>query len=356
MRLATDAFGDAVVNGGRPVFEVTSWLGSTNLGPVEVVTGTWTVTDAEDEEVPGQVSFSVPNSAAWRPTSPDHPLGRFGQQLQIRAGYDRATGPEFVPLGWFRIMSVVPNDEVLQVDARGLMINMQRARLLSPFTAAKNSTRRAAITMLTKGILPVSYDLADEQFPGGTWEEDRLGAMREIVQGWPGRVYVDDDGVLVVGPGWSDTLGAANVNILDGPGGTLRNLEPSPVTENEFNAYKVSTVPEGDESPVSEVAYLRTGPMRWGGPYGYNPGFYASPLLKPVRAQLQAVAQAMVQRARRRVEQVEITATPDYRIELGDIVRARSTRQGWDGRVRVVKVQHSRTATVITGAYSGSAL
>lgn len=360
MKTATAEYARAVAAGSRPVIEVRSWLGAEDLGLVPVVTGTWQVRESTDDQVPGEVTFSVPNLPDWRAGGiPDHPLGQFGQQLEVRVGSQMkgADEPELLPQGWFRITDVVPNGDVIDVTGTGLLCLVQQARFLAPYTAAKAASRQAVIKKILQGILPVAFDgVADETFPGGTWDRERIDALYEVVQGWPARVWVDETGTVVVSPVWSDRLTSADVSILDGPGGSLVEVTMAPTPETAFNGYVVSTVPEGDEAPVTGKALLASGPMRWGGPYGYRPGFYASPVLKPVVSQLTSVATAMVQRARRRAETMTITALPDARVEVGDVVRVRSQRQSVDRLARVTERQLTRTQLQLVAAWTGSAV
>lgn len=359
MRTASDGYERAVRAGHRPVIEVRSWLGDEDLGLVPVVTGTWQIRESADDTVPGEVTFSVPNLPEWRAAGvPDHPLAQFGQQVEVRVGsmvqgWER---PELLGQGRFRITDVIPNGEVIDVRARGLMCLVEQARFLAPFTAAKSSGRQAVITKILQGILPVAFEVADETFPGGTWDRERIDALYEVAQGWPARVWVDETGTVVVSPIWSDTLSAADLEVLDGPGGSLIEVSPAPAAASAFNAYVVSTVPEGDEAPVSGQATLSSGPMRWGGPYGYVPGFYASPVLKPVRSQLTAVARSLVERARRRAETMTIAALPDARVQVGDVVRVRSQRQGVDRLARVTQRQLTRTQLQLIASWTGSAV
>ena len=361
MRDASTAFAASISGAHKPVIRISSWLGDQLLvDELPVVPGTWQVTDDDDAQVHAQLAFQVPNVPEWRPTSPDHPLNNLGQEVNVAAGIELAGSPELLPLGIFRILACRPNDDVLDVTAACRMVNIERYRFLQPFDVTVGASRAATLAKITQGVIPLSVEVADQTTAAATWEESRIDAVQEIVDGWGARYYVDETGVLVIAPAWSDVLDAPVVELVDGPGGTLLDVTPDEMVDDDesgrFNAYKVSTVPEGDEAPVSATAYLESGPMRWGGPYGYRPGFFASPLLKADVAELQQVAKSLVERSRRRTETVTFTAGPDPRVEVGDVARLRSSSAGLDLTARITKVQHTRSGLTGTAAYTGSAV
>lgn len=354
MRAAGETFRDAATRGAAVQLEVTSWLGGRDLG-VLPITPAWSVSDSDDEQVPGHLAVDVPSTPEWRPTSGGHPLAARGHRYRVRAGV-RLPGTatvEWLPLGWFLANPVEDAGDTLRVTGVGLLQQVAESRFLMPFRTT-SSTRMAVVQKLLQGILPVRFSgLTNEAQGAAVWEEDRLGALREVADAWPARVTVNDDGAVELRPAYNDLApGAPVVTIRDGV-----NLVDATLAQAEggrYNGYRVSTVPEGDAAPVSETWTLPHGDFRWGGPWGYRPGYYASPLLRPDRVKLRQVAQTMTQRAQRRMDAWDITALPDPRLQPGDVIRLVHSGRDVDHLVRIVAVTHSRTSTQIRAGRVGA--
>ena len=112
----------------------------------------------------------------------------------------------------------------------------------------------------------------------------------------------------------------------------------------------VANVPEGEAAPVVAVWMMPDGPMRWGGPYGYHPGFFSSPLNPADPAKLLAIGERMTRRQVGRQGRWKFTALPDPRFEVGDVVRLRHRAQGVDTTVRVINLTLTRSG--MTGEVS----
>lgn len=350
MRPASSTYAAAVRRGGTSTVTVTAWLGDQYLAEVPVVLGSWEVTDAEDDATPGTIRFQVPNTPEWRPTAPDHPLGWYGQTVQLRAGY----GAETLPLGVYRLDRPTITDETIDVTGRGLMCRVEDARFLEPWKAT-GLTRAGAVRRLLAGILPVAFvGVVDEALPEVVEDRERLDALQAVLEGWPARVHVDDSGVAVITPPFDDLRpGAPLLDFVDGPAGTIESVDPSAdgADEGVFNGYSVSTQPDATTAQMTESWVMLDGPMRWGGPYGYRPGFFSSGFLTASRARLRTIAETMTRRAVRRQDAVSFQAAPDYRAQIGDVVRVRDSRVGVDMVGRLTRITHRRTATAGTVSY-----
>jgi hypothetical protein len=348
VRLASDDYASRVIRGAASLIEVTAYLGSTNLGAVPIVIGSWSITDSGDQQVPGQLEFEVPNTSEWRPTRWQHPLAGRGHRLRVRVGtsYTGGSEVEWLNLGWFLPDPPTPNGETQRVSARGMLALVDESRLLEPYRAGAGATRYTVATKLLAGLLPIRFKVANETTPGATVvEQDRLDGVQQLADAWPARLYVDDEGVATFAPVWNDiTPGNPVKEILDGAGGTLVRVTAAASTARMYNGYRVTRIPEGDAAPVSETVTLKTGNLRWGGVYGWRPGFYESPLLSADRGKLRQVATAMLDRSMRRADSYQVTAAPDARLQVGDVVRVRSVRDGLDFTGRAVEVTHTRTA------------
>lgn len=343
MRPATAQFAEAVVRGSRAQLEITSWRAGRRLATLPVVKGSWSVSDSEDQ-VPGALAFQVPNTPRWRPTQPTDPLGAAGQRYHVRAGVALGKSTQWINLGWFLAKNPTPNGDVLDCSAVGLLELANRARLLAPLTIASGTSRAAAVKRLLQGILPVISSVADETMSTWTCEQDRLQGVWDLMDAWPARLDVDDNGIVRVRQPWSASGGAVVKDLVDGERGTLASV--SLVAESDdavvHNAYRVSTIPANDALPVSESWSLDSGPWRWGGPYGFVPAFYESAMLNgKTRAQLKAVARQLTLRSQAVAQSWTVKAAPDPRVQKGDVVHVRDRRGGLDFVGRVIAVTHT---------------
>lgn len=347
MLSASDEFARQVREGGPTRVQITSWLGTRRLATLPVMSS-WSVSDAEDDRVPGFTRFDVPASDDMRATHPGHPLAAFGQQVHIRAGY----GTELLPLGWYQLTEPTVAGDVYQCEGQGLLQLVRQARFLEPFGVG-GVTRTWTLRRLTQGILPIVFEgVTDELVESAVWEQERIDALWDVVEAWPARIYLDGRTLVVTTP-WDDSNpGSPVVTISDGPGGTLTRIDPTRTNDRTYNAYVVSTLPaDPTRESISERWVMPDGPMRWGGPYGYRTGYYSSPLLKPDRTVLRRVAETMTRRSVRRKDALEWSSTPDYRIERGDVIRVRSARHGINVVGRVTSITHTRTSTSGTVSY-----
>lgn len=344
-RTAPDTFKDYVERSGPLTLRVSSWLGGVRLqldgrDRIPVVAQSWEVSDAADAKTSGELSFEVPNTAAFWPGHDEHPLAANGQRLWAQLGY----GSERISAGWFRILDEPEdNGQTLRVTAKGLSHEIARARFLRPYQSPAGTTRAAALRQLVAPI-PVVLDpgIVDEPLPIYSQEEDRTQAVVDITDTWPARWYIGDDAALHVAPVWDDMNPTEpTFTLTGGAGGGLVKLTPRQLNPDPFNGYRVSNVPEGDVAEVVGTWVVPDGPLRWSdpsgmpGPYGQKPGFYASALLPANEATLVEVARNMTNRGLRRKWAAQAVARPDPRLTIGDVGLAASGRVGITSLVRL---------------------
>lgn len=347
MRSASEAFSG---EDGVTLLEVRAWWGRYDLGLLPVG-HSWSVSDSDDENIPGRLEFEVPNTVEWRPKRTADPLAAKGHRFEARIGRRLAGSRdvEWLPVGWFNAHPAEASGDVLRVTGVGLLELVDLQRFLYPFRGV--GTKWAVVGRLLGGILPHrSVGLTDEPMGATVWEENRLEALREVADAWPARIKVTDAGVVEFRPPYDDmNPGEPVAGFRDGY--NLVSVQFAPDTSNQFNAYRVSTVPDGDAAPVSEVWTLPNTDLWWGGPWGFRPGYFASPLLTPDRVKLRSIAQGMTLRAQRRADAYDVTVLPDPRIECGDVVVVEDTRDPFWMKGRVVSVAHSRTSTQMKLGY-----
>ena len=328
------------VAGGNPQWTAESWLGPQLLASLPIIQDSVRVTDEADVKVPGAVELSIPDTPEWRPVLPSSPLARFGQRLRLRVDVNGTS----VPMGWFRLTAAVPSAGVVAVRGVGLLTEVERSRFTWRHDVVGMSVD-AACKHIVGGALPVSVALTGAPMGLRVWEAQtsRLEALLEVLDARAGRAYIDDSATLVIAPAWTSATPVAT--IADGVGGSLVDLGPIPEDRDPFNGYVVSTVPEGDDAPMVESWSVPSGPMRWGGPYGYNPGFLSSPLLPADRGALAHVAETMTRRQMRSAMAVDFVTPLDPRLQVGDAVTIRCARYGIDAPHRITQLAHTRTTT-----------
>lgn len=325
---------------------LTSWLGSASLGQIDVVSGSWKVTDEAGVDVPGSIEFSVPATDKWIPVAPNHPLQGLGQRVWARV--DQGDG--FRTWGWYRLDRPTLAGSVVQCRGRGLLRDVQRYRLTQALQTTPAVTRSSVLRQILAGVLPVSIGLADKAAATATYSEDRLAAFWDIVESWPARAYMSEQSVVIV-PAWDDANpGAPTVSLVDGVGETLVDVSPAADTDDPRNGYWVSNVPAGEEAAMVRSWVMPDGPMAWDGPYGRNPGFYSSPLLPADAATLVDVAQKMTRREVAVGSTVTFTAVPSVVCAVGDVAVIRSKRRGVNGTGRITSLQLTSSALTGTAA------
>ncbi len=321
--------------------QLSSYLGGKKLAAIPVVSGSWKVTVESDVTVPGAIEFSVPAVDDWVPVGADHPLQGMGQRVWARV--DQGSG--WRTWGWYRLAKPSRDGSVINCTGQGLLREVERYRLTTSWQTVDTDTRAGVVKALLAGILPVVVSgIADEVLPVTTWEEDRLAAFWEVVESWPARAEIREQSVWIL-PAWSDTApGAPTGALVDGEDGNLIDLVPGEDDTDPFNGYVVSTVPEGDEAAVVRLWTMPDGPMKWGGPYGHNPGFYSSPLNPTDPVKLLAIAERLTRRAVSTGQTLKFTARPDTQLSLGQVVTLRSSRRGVSGTGRVLSLELTRSA------------
>ncbi len=301
----------------RPM--VSSWLGGSVLADeVPVVSGkvTWTV----DQEVQASLSLTVPEqtveggrTVSWVPDSPEHPLARFGQVLDVSV----MVAGVLVRLGRFKIMDWSDQGGRVEVRAAGMLQSVADDRLLSPTGPRRGGTLRSEFARLVPSYMTVQFDpsLVNRACPKAMeWDEDRLAALYEIADAWPARLREDSWGGIRVLPPLPDTPTPV-LSLTDGEGGTVISAPTSDSREGVYNVFVARSSADGVEAQA--VARVESGPMAASGEYRPVPKFFSSPLLLNA-AQCLAAARKMRDESVRssRIRKVELA--PDPRIELDD--------------------------------------
>jgi hypothetical protein len=289
-----------------------------------------TATEVSDRTatVPERLTLSVPREVDgfnWSPEQDDtHPLAPYGQRLQVILGVEIARGTvEWAQRGEYLINSAKPQGDEVQVEALGLLALVEEARLVSPYQPS--GTFKSTLRGLIEPALTVVFDsaLTDRAVPSGiNYDEDRLGAVQELLDAWPAEARVTGEGYLSVYPSVVPTIGQSVLVLLD----DYIDYQGDVSRDGAVNAV-VARGTASDGAQVQGVAYNYTGPHRIGGPFNplAVPEYFASPLLTTV-AQCKAAANTRLARIKREQRRpISVTSPPVTFLQIADVVRAAKT-------------------------------
>lgn len=325
IELSTDAEAVLLSGGQRHFLRVESWLGDQLLSD-DVPVDSGTETGDRSMAVPERVTLKVPREADgidWSSSADDAPLAANGQRLRIMLGLDIGGGQvEWVQRGEFVIFSSDADDDTVTVECYGLLWLVAEARLVSPYQPS--GTLVSTLRGLIEPALTVVVDagLTDRAVPSGiNYDEDRLGAVNELLDAWPAVAQVQPEGYLLVEPDTTPTV-ADLALVSTGNQAVVITRTGSSTREGFFNVV-VARGTAADGGQVQGVAYdSSSGPRRYGGEMNALPvpTYFTSPLLLTT-TQCNAAAATALRRKQRQAQQpftVVIPPRPD--IVNGDAV------------------------------------
>jgi hypothetical protein len=287
-----------------------------------------TETSDRTSTVPERLSMTVPREVDgfnWSPETDElHPLAPYGQRLRVILGVEVARATvEWVQRGEYLITRATPQGDEVRVEALGLLALVEEARLVSPYQPS--GTLKSTLRGLIEPALTVVFDaaLTDRAVPAGVnYDEDRLGAVRELLAAWPAEARMTGDGYLAVFPSVVPTEAQSVLILLD----DYIDYQGDVTRDGVFNAV-VARGTASDGAQVQGVAYNYDGPHRIGGPFNALPvpEYLASPLLTTV-AQCRAAAQTRLARIKREQRRpIKVTSPPVTFLQIADVVRAAKT-------------------------------
>lgn len=309
----------------RHFVRVESWLADTLLAD-DIPVDSGREDGDRSQNVPERVTFTVPRTADgadWSPSADDAPLAANGQHLRVMLGIDLGNDTvEWIQRGEFVIYSSEATDDTVTVEAWGLLWLVAEARLVSPYqpTGTLVSTLRGLI----EPALTVDVDaaLTDRSVPAGVnYDEDRLGAVNELLDAWPAVAQVQPEGYLLVEPDTDPTV--ADLALSSTGVNAVIVTRTGTSTREGFANVVVARGTAADGGQLQGVAFdSSTGPRRYGGEANPLPVpfYYASPLLTTV-AQCTAAAKTVLARRQRQAQQpFQVVIPPRPDIVLGDAV------------------------------------
>lgn len=278
--------------------------------------------------VPERLSFTLPREVdgeAWDPGgSADHPLAPFGQTVIADVGVQLPGGfIEWIQRGEFLIREVAVAGDTVIVEALGLLALIEEARFATPYQAA--GTFKSTIRSLVEPALTVTFSgsLTDRAVPAAslTVDDDRLGALEEVLGAWPAHAYVDAVGVLQVVPDEEPTV--PSLTLSDGTGGVVLSWSGT-ASRDGAATLVVARGQDANGAQVQGVAYDSdpASPLRYDGPFNPLPvpTFFESPLLTTQGQCYAAAATRLATLRRSSARMLTAVVVPHPGIEVGDLV------------------------------------
>jgi len=253
----------------------------------------------------------------------------FGHRLRIHYQISSGQYTGEVPLGPDLLVTSAPTDAgVLSswtVHAGSLVQQVMDARFLVPWQPAAGTTVWTAIDALLDEAVPgvsITHNGTDAPCPDGlVWERERWDAVTALaarvgctVRPWGDGFHVapEPPGTIPdTAPVWTIDAGPTGVLLTD-------TSLPEVAREQRYNAVAAYN---GDDPAVWAAAYIddAASAIRWDGPFGRKPYFYASTLLT-TPAQAQSAADTILARLSGKSRRVELACAPNPTLLPGDLV------------------------------------
>lgn len=295
--------------------------------------------------IPERVSLTVPreyDGTDWSPTSDDHPLAAKGQRLRVMLGIGlQGMDVEWIQRGEFLINETTRERDAVRVEAVGLLALVDEARLVAPYQPT--GTLKSTLRGLIEPALTVVFDvgLVDRAVPSGiNYDEDRLGAVQELLDAWPAEARVTETGYLYVEP--PVTSPEADIAISS----SNRISESGISTRDGAHNCVVARGTTSDGGQVQGTAYVTTGAQRYPGPFSPLPvpEYFASPLLTTV-AQCQAAARTRRDKMVRETgEPLVAEVLPLMYVQAGDVALLTDDDDQFEGYATVEQLSLPYTA------------
>jgi len=268
---------------------VTAWRGGNLVaGPLNLVA--WTMDWDATRSVQGQATFTIADPdgllAPWALTDPLAPAG-----TRLHVEYELGISGTRIPLGVWRIRKADPQetwrtyrhgDQRLRIIGGGQITltadeetcSLLMDRLDPGARVPKENRPLSEVAYLASEYLATSLapGVTDTKAipPSLVYEEDRLGAIEDLLQIAGCAHRMTGEGNLEILP----EIGTNTGWIIDGgEEGALINLTRSLSDEGLYNA-AISTGTGPDQTPLLGRAYLTSGPLTRGGPFGTVPIFH----------------------------------------------------------------------------------
>lgn len=277
------------------------------------------------------------DGADLSPKDLDDLLSPIGRELAVRSGVRTSEGAEeLAPVGIFGISTVSDGGLLDGVTLRGSdrVQTVMFDRFTSPRMVGRSQPCTSTISTFLTEVNPdwEVYNLSsrDSRPSSNTFDRDRWDAIAslatvigaDVAPDPAGRWIIRDSPVVPSLDDIDRAIAAGTRHVIEarpGDGGALIDVGSSFSSEGVYNALVVIATPEAGLPPIVATAYLTEGPLRWGGPAGHRPSFYASSFIRS-RAQALSAAQSMLPQRAAFSRQLSPVLLPDPSIDVGDWV------------------------------------
>lgn len=247
----------------------------------------WNMNWSYGRSAHGQATLQVTDDTGHlTPWAMDDPLGPGGTRLQIT--YIFGASGNRVPMGWWRVRSVSPNSQYRLYDTstgpqriwQGGHLTIKADEISCLMEMARMDAERPVgptcigeVRRLLSDLLPVNVlaGVVDGPLPSLLiYDDSRVSAVNDTLSAIDAEARMGADGSLEIvprfgiGPVWE---------IKGGDQGVLIDVTHSLSDEGVYNAVISHGETETGEQLIGR-AYITTGPLRWGGPYGQVPMFH----------------------------------------------------------------------------------
>lgn len=306
---------------------VQSWRGATLLADDIPISSGGEQRD-RSLRVPERVTLTVPRNDGgtdWTPYDDNAPLAANGQRLKVELGIEISSNRiEWLQRGWFLIYRSEVDEDVINVEARGLLHYIDEARLVSPYQPS--GTILSTIRGLVEPALTViNINASDRAVPADVnFDEDRLGAVSELLDAWAVDGQISPSGVLEIRVSAEDS--AIPVLALAEETGTVVKTTGESTREGAWTVV-VARGTTSDGGQVQGVAYLSSGPKAYGGQFSPLPVpyFFSSPLLTTPTQAGAAAQTVMIRLARRTGKLLAVEMVPNPALLTGDTIHLTSS-------------------------------
>ena len=328
----SDRFLAALAESHTRVSYVDVWRAGQLVYPDLPVTGGQVDID-ESSQVRRSLTLPVPSidydGASLEPRDVGDLLAPFGTELAVRSGVRFPEGDEeTVPLGVFRIEDAGRGGVLAGVDikASDRSKSVADARFLQPWNTPRGRRIADEIQLMLFAVDPSweFYDLvgAAHTTTAAVWLRERWEAVDALARSMGAEVLFDQQGRALLrdipaqpgAPVWTVDATSENSVLLDVATGLSR--------AGVFNGVVASGIGDENTPAVYGIALQRTGPFRWGGPFGKIPRYLTSMHLR-TRQQAQQAAAAQLARELAFARRVGPTVVANPALDAGDPVLVR---------------------------------
>lgn len=271
------------------------------------------------------------------PLGPTDELDPYGTFIKASRGIYLASGlPEYVPLGIFRVYSVVVDKDSVEVTGYSQEIDIKDSRFYVPWEVVESASPPSLYSTLEDIIVDavptatLSFDssLSNPNIQRAIFEKDRMEAVKQLVTAAGGELSCDQTGVFVVRPP-ADVTDTPVWTVDAGKYGVLIEYSKTFSRQGVYNGVVVSNadvggaVVSGTNTPppirVIVIDSDTSSPTYWGGPFGKVPRFYASSFIAST-AQALSAGRAILLREKGLKASIDFGFVANPALDVDDVV------------------------------------